>query len=88
MAVVLQVLKQCTSRRLKSGGGEAFWQRRYYDFNVWSEKKRVEKLRYIHRNPVVHKLDSPVITTRHCAVFLNAVKDLHCFGAFANSIIP
>ena len=29
-----------------------FWQRRFYDFNVWSKKKRVEKLRYMHRNPV------------------------------------
>ena len=29
-----------------------FWQARYYDFNVWSERKFVEKLRYIHRNPV------------------------------------
>ena len=29
-----------------------FWQARYYDFNVWSEHKFVEKLRYIHRNPV------------------------------------
>lgn len=29
-----------------------FWQARYYDFNVHTEKKRVEKLRYIHRNPV------------------------------------
>ena len=28
-----------------------FWQVRYYDFSVWSEKKRVEKLRYIHRSP-------------------------------------
>jgi len=28
------------------------WQRRFYDFNVWSECKRVEKLRYMHRNPV------------------------------------
>jgi REP element-mobilizing transposase RayT len=28
------------------------WQRRFYDFNVWSERKRVEKLRYMHRNPV------------------------------------
>jgi putative transposase len=28
------------------------WQRRFYDFNVWTERKRVEKLRYIHRNPV------------------------------------
>jgi putative transposase len=28
------------------------WQRRFYDFVVFSEKKRVEKLRYVHRNPV------------------------------------
>jgi putative transposase len=30
----------------------AFWQARSYDFNVWTTKKRVEKLRYMHRNPV------------------------------------
>jgi len=29
-----------------------FWQARFYDFNVWTEHKRIEKLRYIHRNPV------------------------------------
>lgn len=29
-----------------------FWQSRYYDFNVYSARKHVEKLRYIHRNPV------------------------------------
>ncbi len=28
------------------------WQARFYDFVVFSEKKRVEKLRYMHRNPV------------------------------------
>ena len=28
-----------------------FWQARYYDFNVFTEDKRVEKLRYMHRNP-------------------------------------
>lgn len=28
------------------------WQTRFYDFVVFSEKKRVEKLRYMHRNPV------------------------------------
>jgi putative transposase len=28
------------------------WQARFYDFNVWTERKRIEKLRYIHRNPV------------------------------------
>jgi putative transposase len=29
-----------------------FWQTRYYDFNVCTSQKRVEKLKYIHRNPV------------------------------------
>lgn len=28
------------------------WQRRFYDFNVWTERKRIEKLRYMRRNPV------------------------------------
>ena len=28
------------------------WQARFYDFNVWTELKRVEKLRYMYRNPV------------------------------------
>ncbi len=28
------------------------WHPRFYDFNVWTEHKRVEKLRYMHRNPV------------------------------------
>jgi len=32
------------------------WQRRSYDFNVWSEHKRIEKLRYMHRNPVARGL--------------------------------
>ena len=29
-----------------------FWQARYDDFNVWTEEKRVEKLHYMHQNPV------------------------------------
>ena len=29
-----------------------FWLPRYYDFNIFSNEKRIEKLRYIHRNPV------------------------------------
>ena len=33
-----------------------FWMPRFYDFNVWTEKKRIEKLRYIHRNPVARGL--------------------------------
>jgi len=36
------------------------WQKRFYDFNVWSGHKRVEKLRYMHRNPVKRGLvESP-----------------------------
>ncbi|MHB1958296.1 MAG: REP-associated tyrosine transposase [Acidobacteriaceae bacterium] len=52
LAVALQVLKQQTSRKLKKPGTVQFWQRRYYDFNVWTEEKSVEKLKYMHRNPV------------------------------------
>lgn len=33
-------------------GSPGIWQPRFYDFVVFSEKKRVEKLRYMHRNPV------------------------------------
>jgi putative transposase len=49
-----------------------FWQARYFDFNVHSEEKRVEKLRYMHRNPVVRGLcakpeDWPWSSFRHYA---------------------
>jgi len=55
LAAAMQAMKQSVSRqRVKLGGH--FWQPRYYDFNVWSEKKRVEKLRYIHRKPVRREL--------------------------------
>ena len=33
-----------------------FWQRRFYDFNVWSARKRNEKLNYMHFNPVKRNL--------------------------------
>jgi putative transposase len=38
--------------------GNHFWQRRFYDFNVWSEKKLKEKLHYMHGNPAERKLVS------------------------------
>ena len=38
------------------GAAAAFWQRRFYDFNVWSAKKVREKLDYMHANPVSRKL--------------------------------
>jgi putative transposase len=37
-----------------------FWQRQLYDFNVWSLKRRVEKLHYMHMNPLKRKfVDHP-----------------------------
>lgn len=52
LAQALKSLKQGVARRLALRADEPFWEARYYDFNVWSERKFVEKLRYIHRNPV------------------------------------
>jgi putative transposase len=67
-STVMQVLKQRTARALlpkrkrtnprqrnlfrDAAPRRVFWQARFYDFNVWTTKKRVEKLRYMHRNPV------------------------------------
>jgi putative transposase len=45
----LQALKLSVAKRAKQ---RPFWQARYYDFNVFTEEKRVEKLRYMHANPV------------------------------------
>ena len=45
----VQALKLSVSMRSRE---RPFWQAHYYDFNVSSHQKFVEKLRYIHRNPV------------------------------------
>ena len=50
LASAVQSIKQCLTRNLTSSGH--FWQSRYYDFNVCTQRKRIEKLQYIHRNPV------------------------------------
>jgi hypothetical protein len=68
----LQILKQRVARALRGKRRNrslqlrlpfrngawlpVFWQRRFYDFNVWSAKKFREKLDYMHRNPVERKL--------------------------------
>ncbi|MGD0790640.1 MAG: transposase [Terriglobales bacterium] len=67
-SVVMKVLKERFTRKLRTEGAPLIasfamsgiprpepakiWQKRFYDFNVWTERKHVEKLRYIHRNPV------------------------------------
>jgi REP element-mobilizing transposase RayT len=74
--LTMQVLKQRTAHALlprrkrrdprqdslfgEDSQPRAFWQARFYDFNLWTTKKRVEKLRYMHRNPVKRGLvESP-----------------------------
>jgi len=51
LATALKAVKQSVARRLAAPGGH-LWQARYYDFNVLTHGKYVEKLRYMHRNPV------------------------------------
>jgi REP element-mobilizing transposase RayT len=51
LADAVKSLKQGVSRRL-IGDAEHFWQKRYYDFNIRNYPQFVEKLRYLHRNPV------------------------------------
>jgi putative transposase len=62
LAVAIQMWKQIVSRRehgqrlpiaaVGKQHNKPFWQARYYDFNLWSEKKLYEKMNYIHQNPV------------------------------------
>jgi hypothetical protein len=62
MKVVKQRFARCLNQRRRRTSSaqtalwdstpDPVWQKRFYDFNVWSERKRIEKLRYMHRNPV------------------------------------
>src|SRR5206468_11182289 len=51
---VLRARRRCSPSQalLWEPEAEHIWQPRFYDFNVWSQRKRVEKLRYMHENPV------------------------------------
>jgi putative transposase len=53
-SVVMKVVKERFTKLLHHGGMRTgpIWQKRFYDFNVCSTEKRIEKLRYMHRNPV------------------------------------
>jgi putative transposase len=65
VSTVMQVVKQRYARQivrkrkrearqteLWAGQKQQVWQSRFYDFNVWTERKRAEKLHYMHRGPV------------------------------------
>ena len=47
LSKALQALKISVAVQSKQ---RPFWQARYYDFNVFTPEKRVEKLRYMHRD--------------------------------------
>ncbi len=55
LSIAIQVLKQVVSRKIslldQRAPLEGFWQRRFYDFNVRTERKRREKLRYTASEP-------------------------------------
>jgi len=66
---ILRALKTQTSKQLK-GDRPRIWQLNYYDFNVFTQPKFVEKLQYMHRNPVERGLvekpeDWPWSSYRH-----------------------
>ena len=55
LATAIQALKIAVARRAlhyQREYGATFWQKRYYDRNTRDYDEFVEKLRYIHRNPV------------------------------------
>jgi putative transposase len=84
LATVIQVLKQTTSQKLKHPEERQFWQRRYYDFNLWTDEKRIEKLRYMHRNPVRRGLaakpeDWPWSSFRHYASGVGGIVEIESF---------
>ena len=57
LGTVIGALKLSVSRRSVQ---KPFWLTRYYDFNVFSEGKRTEKIHYMHENPVCRGLvDEP-----------------------------
>lgn len=50
--LALKVSVALRTVRFRRDGQGTLWQKRYYDHNVRTYEKFVEKLRYIHRNPV------------------------------------
>ncbi len=67
------------------------WQKRFYDFNVWSQHKESEKLLYMHQNPVVrglvHQPEDWPWSSFHCyASKENGIVRLNDWAAWENKI--
>jgi len=43
------------------------WQTGFYDFNIYTEKKFREKLKYIHNNPIKHGLTDDISKYKFCS---------------------
>jgi putative transposase len=52
LSTALQVVKQRSARKVYDVIHGQMWQRRFYDFNVFTQEKVTEKLFYMHENPV------------------------------------
>ena len=85
LAKALHALKLSMSKRSSQ---RPFWLARYYDFNVYTARKHVEKLRYIHRNPVTRGLvkqpqDWRWSSFRHYATGERVIVEIESFWAAA-----
>ena len=83
LATTLKVLKQETAKLLLRSH-DHLWQARYYDFNVHTDKKRIEKLRYMHGNPVKRGLTThpelyPWSSAHHYATGNHGTVTLHSY---------
>ena len=75
-STVMQALKQGFARRLlrhlreredSTHNEDHIWQKRFYDFVVFTADKRGEKLHYMHQNPVRRGLVSEPEQWRWCS---------------------
>lgn len=85
LSKALHALKLSVS---KLSGEHPFWQSRYYDFNVFTTRKQIEKLRYLHRNPVTrglvaHPQDWPWSSFRHYATGQRGIVEIESFWTAA-----
>ncbi|MFP5231489.1 MAG: REP-associated tyrosine transposase [Acidobacteriota bacterium] len=88
LSVVLQALKISVARKFTA---RPLWQRRFYDFNVFTGEKRIEKRRYIHRNPftrglVAHPADWVGSSYRHWACGEQGIVQLASTWTYAEQL--
>ena len=88
LSVVLQALKISVARKFTA---RPFWQRRFYDFNVFTDEKRIEKRRYIHRDPftrglVAHPADWVGSSYRHWACGEQGIVQLTSTWTYAEQL--